>query len=80
MILQDLKIAVIPSYKDNAGQYEGKATFRGKAGDVSLTLTPDHCNQIFKVCADGILDTAKEAAHELTCNVIEHQKALEEPT
>ena len=76
MILKELKISMIPSYKENAGQYEGVAEFTGKLGKVALTLTPEMCDTIFVVCADSILSVAKEAAANLTCNIIEHQKAL----
>ena len=76
MVLKELKISVIPSYRDNAGQYEGIAEFTDKLGKIALNLTPEMCDKIFVVCAEGILIVAKEAAMNLTCNVIEHQKAL----
>lgn len=78
MVLKELKIAMIPSYRPNAGQYEGVAEFTDKAGNVALKLTPEMCDEIFVICADGILKVAQEAAMNLTCNVIEHQKALSE--
>lgn len=76
MILQKLEIEVVPSYRANAGQYEGKAVFAGDAGAVSLKLTPALCDKMFVICAEGILGVAKEAATALTCNMIEHQKQL----
>ena len=77
MILQNINIAIIPSYRPNAGEYEGVAEFAGETGSVQLNLTPEMCNKIFMVCADGILATAKEAAENMTCNIIEHRKAIE---
>jgi len=77
MILQKLRIEIAPSYAKNAGQYEGLIEFSDGASGVHLKLTPAHCEKIFLICADGIFDTAKEAAASLTCNVIEHRKALE---
>ncbi len=77
MILKLLKIELIPSYRENGGQYEGKAEFIGGAGNVELKLTPSMCDKIFVICADGILTVAKEAANNLTCNVIEQRKELE---
>ena len=77
MILQKLAIGIVPSYKPNAGQYEGLAEFSGEAGNVILNLTPELCDKLFIICAEGILATAKEAAENLTCNVLEHQKMLE---
>jgi hypothetical protein len=35
------------------------------------------CDRIFLICADGVLSVAKEAAANLTCNVVEHRKELE---
>lgn len=76
MKLKRLNIEVVPSYRENPGEYEGVAEFTGKAGNVQLKLTPTMCNEIFHICADGILSVAKDAAENLTCNIIDHQKAL----
>lgn len=76
MILTKLQIEK-KRYGEDVGKYVGVAQFAGKAGDVALNLTPEMCDKIFLVCADGIMETAKEAATLLTCNVIEHRKALE---
>jgi hypothetical protein len=77
MVLNKLKIELAASYKPNAGQYEGVAEFTDAAGNVQLKLTPEMCDRIFMICADGILTVAKEAAANLTCNVIEHKAALD---
>lgn len=77
MVLNKLTIELVPVYKPNAGQYEGKAEFTDAAGNVQLKLTHEMCDRIFLICADGILSVAKEAAANLTCNVIEHRKELE---
>jgi hypothetical protein len=76
MILKELRIGMIPSYRPNAGNYEGVAEFTDEAGNVALKLTPEMCDKIFVICADGILSVAQDAARNLTCNIIEHQKAL----
>jgi hypothetical protein len=76
----NLKRLVIEESKDwrtGIVTFEGKAEFGGEAGSVALKLTADHCNRIFQVCGDGMIDVAKDAARNLTANVIEHQKALE---
>lgn len=75
MILQKLEIE-LARWGEEKGKYVGKAVFDGEAGSVALNLTPELCDKLFLICADGILTTAKEAAANLTCNVIEHQKAL----
>jgi hypothetical protein len=76
MVLTKLQIEK-KRYGPNEGKYAGVAQFTGTAGDVVLNLTPEMCDKIFLVCADGIMGTAKEAAENLTCNVIEHRAALE---
>ena len=62
----------------NKGKYTGKIVFDNEHGEVSLRLSPEHIEQIFKLCADAIVDTSKAAAKEMTCAVIDHQKAIEE--
>ena len=76
MILKKLEIE-LQGYGEFKGQYIGTARFNGEQGSVALNLTPEHCQRIFKVCADSIVEVAKDAAHNLTCSVIEHGKALE---
>ncbi len=62
----------------NKGQYVGEIQFDNELGLVAIKITPEICDELFKICADGIIDTAKLAAKELTCTIIEHQKRLEE--
>lgn len=76
MILSKLQIER-NKWGKNKGQFEGKISFDNDDGEISIKLTPDRCQQIFQVCADGLIDTAKEAATELTCQVIEHKNSLE---
>lgn len=75
MILKDLRIQM-NRYGENEGKYTGVANFSGDVGAVDLYLTPEHCEQIFLICADSILATAKEAATNLTTAVIEHKKQI----
>jgi uncharacterized protein YutE (UPF0331/DUF86 family) len=65
-------------YGKNQGQHTGKIVFDNKNGEVSLRLTPEHVEKIFQLCADAIIDTAKTAASDMTCSVLEHQKSIEE--
>ena len=76
MYLKKLEIE-LGRYGKDKGKYTGRAIFDNELGVVSLNLTPEMCDEIFKVCADGIITTAKEAANNLTCAVIEHQEKLE---
>lgn len=75
MILSRLEIE-LQRYGEMKGRHTGYAEFSGEAGKVNLNLTPELCDKIFMVCAEGIVSTAKEAAENLTCNVIEHRKSL----
>lgn len=75
MILTNLEIRLM-EYGSNKGKHVGKATFSGEAGEVTLNLNDHHIEQIFKTCADSIVDTAKAAARHLTMTVVDHQKAI----
>ena len=76
MILTDQRIQLM-EYGPNKGEHTGKATFTGKAGEVTLNLNNHHIEQIFLTCASSIEETAKAAARHLTMTVIEHRKELE---
>lgn len=76
MILEKLEIE-LERWGPNKGKHKGEATFSGKAGKVTLNLNQDHLDEIFRTCADSIIDTAKAAASHLTMTVIEHRKELE---
>ncbi len=65
MKLVDLKIER-HRWGANAGQYSGQITFESKAGIVGLNLNDEQCARMFAVVADGIVETAKAAAMELT--------------
>lgn len=76
MILQKLEIEY-QRWGDQKGKHAGTARFDSECGNVTLNLTPEMCNKIFLICADGILNVAKEAAANMTCHIIEHTKELE---
>lgn len=77
MILTKLEIE-LNRWGPNKGTHTGKAVFSGEAGEVSLNLNHDHIEEIFRTCADSIVDTAKAAARHLTMTVIEHKRELEQ--
>ena len=64
-------------YGTNKGAYEGTISFHNELGKVAIRLSPAQCDELFKVCAEGIVETAKAAAAELTVSVIEHAHTLE---
>lgn len=76
MILTELRIE-LQKYGPDKGKHTGRATFAGNAGEVTLNLNEHHLQEIFRTCADSIVDTAKAAARHLTMTVIEQQTALE---
>jgi hypothetical protein len=53
-------------YGANNGTYSGTAKFDGEAGEVQVKLTAAHCEKIFGIVADGVVECAKEAAEKLT--------------
>lgn len=59
------------------GELTGTIAFTGKAGRINLRLNDGHINRIFEIVADTMIETAKEAAQELICNIIEHKESLE---
>jgi hypothetical protein len=71
MELMGLKIELV-RWGERKGSYEGEATFAGEKGTVTLVLDERRCRMLFDVCADGIVETAKSAARDLTSACIEH--------
>lgn len=76
MMLQKLEIK-LEQWGDKRGTYTGAAKFSGEAGEVTLNLNHHHIEEIFRTCADSIIETSKAAARHLTHAVIEHQKTIE---
>lgn len=76
MILQKLEIG-LEQWGENKGKYAGSAKFSGEAGTVILNLNQNHIEEIFRTCADSIIETSRAAARHLTHAVIEHQKTLD---
>lgn len=74
MILTDLRITLM-AYGPNKGCHVGTATFSDDTGEVKLTLNHHHIDEIFRTCADSIVDVAKAAARHLTARVIEQKDA-----
>jgi len=79
MQLKSLRIAKV-EYGTDKGQFKGVIEFSNNLGSVELTLSSDQCNGLFKVCADGIVDTAKAAAENLSVLIAEHKNTLEAMT
>jgi len=54
----------------------GSISFSSDKGRINLRLNEGHINKIFEIVADTMIEVAKEAAKELTCNIIEHKDAI----
>jgi len=72
MKLMSLRID-LEKYGTNKGQYCGQAVFSDNTGTVSLNLNEHHIEEMFKVCADSIIDVSKAAARMMTAAVIEQK-------
>ncbi len=59
------------------GKYNGIIEFDNELGKVAIKLTHEKCKELFNVVAEGIVETAKIAASELTCNIIENNQKIE---
>lgn len=75
MILRELEVK-LETYGDFKGQYRGKARFTGEYGEVIVVLSEKHCDGIFNLCADSIIQNSKEVASAMIKPILT-QKALE---
>ena len=61
-------------------EYQGKITFGGPLGEITLMLDDEFSRELFKVCADQLVKVSRDAAEEMTATIIDAQaKALEPP-
>jgi len=60
-------------YGPSKDQYLGHIKFDDEHGDVTVKLSEDDCYKLFEVIGDAVIATAKEAASNLTCAIIEHK-------
>ena len=63
----------LEKYGTNKGQYRGEAVFTDNTGTVSLALNEHHIEEMFKVCADSIIEVSRAAARMMTSAVIEQK-------
>ena len=62
------------TYGPNKGKNAGVISFDGNAGEISLILSPEQCHKLFAVIGEAIVDTAKDAANNLTAECLEHHE------
>jgi hypothetical protein len=70
MVLNDLKIER-KRYGENAGKFEGRASFDSENANVTIKITPEMCQKILDLCADALVETANEMADVMRCDIIE---------
>jgi hypothetical protein len=76
MKLDQLRISIIPSYKPNAGQYEGAIKYAGQSGEVTVNLSHELSMQILNVVAADMVETSKAIANDLTTDIINSSSVL----
>ena len=69
MILDRLDIS-LNHWGDHEGQYTGKAVFDDPKGEIKLNLTPENCQDILKICANGLIQHTEVCVNALRNNII----------
>ena len=59
-------------YGEQKGRVTGTIRFRGEHGSIGLTLSPEDCNAILRLCADRLVAQSKQIATDMTASIIEH--------
>lgn len=70
MLFQKLSIEK-ETYGSNAGKILGKASFRNSNSDITINLTEEHAQKIIDMCADALLDAAKDMSEVMRGDIIE---------
>lgn len=58
-------------YGPHVGKYTGSVGFRGQYGTVDIVLSPSLSEKVLTLCADALVENAKEVASDLTAQIIE---------
>ena len=77
MLLKELRISY-NAYGKDEGKHTGTIEFTESDMRLAIKLSPEHCDRIFKICANALMQTSAEAADKLTANILDHQKKLED--
>ena len=66
-------------YGDNEGKLTGEITFSNPQGKIQIVLGAAICQRVLALCAEGLVETAKDVAQNLTRAVLEEaQPQLEQ--
>lgn len=69
MQLKELNIGLIPSYRSDAGNYEGKIKFVGETGEIVINIDHKFSQEILAVAAESLARSSKELAERMTAEV-----------
>jgi hypothetical protein len=60
----------LAEYGPNKGRYTGNMHFAGEYGGVEIVLSPDMSDAVLKICAEALVQNAKDVAQNLTAQLI----------
>ena len=69
LILESLEIT-FQHYGADEGKYTGSLAFKGHYGRISITLDPIISEKVLTLCAEALVENARQVADNLTASVI----------
>ena len=76
MILEEIRIEKIPNYRsENGGKYEGKITYQGAKGSVTVILNPEVSGALLQCIGGVIAKFSAAASREIEASIQESIKA-----
>ncbi len=69
LTLESLQVSM-NNYGANEGKYTGTVQFKGHYGSIELTLAPSISEQVLALCADALVENARDVANNLTAAII----------
>ena len=69
LILESLSVNRC-TYGSEEGKYTGSLAFRGHYGQISITLDPIISEKVLALCADALVENARQVADNLTATII----------
>lgn len=59
------------TYGPMEGKYEGSVNFKNMYGAIEIKLSDKLSQEVLKLCADALVEQAKETGKMLTANILE---------
>ena len=69
LTLESLQVSM-NTYGQNEGKYTGTIHFKGQYGAIELVLAPSISEHVLALCADALVENAKDVANNLTAAII----------